>query len=234
MKKIFFTLILGLIMSFGLLAQNEMWIYNSDGTIKTCKISEVDSINFTANMINMLLYKNGDNNTLSVAAIDSIVFKQIVNPGDDNQGGNEDDNQGGNEDDNQGGNEDDNQGDIPGDGEYTAVYVEFDGDKATVRHDIDSEKFVVGIEGADVSVATTAGIKNIRYYLSGQTTDGSFALESDSEFDVVLNGVNITSSAKVPLDLAKKVERNIIVANGTVNVLTDNTGCTTKYWQLCF
>ena len=107
MKKIFFTLILGLIMSFGLLAQNEMWIYNSDGTIKTCKISEVDSINFTTNMINMLLYKNGDNNTLSVAAIDSIVFKQIVNPGDDNQGGNEDDNQGGNEDDNQGGNEDD-------------------------------------------------------------------------------------------------------------------------------
>ena len=84
MKKIFFTLILGLIMSFGLLAQNEMWIYNSDGTIKTCKISEVDSINFTTNMINMLLYKNGDNNTLSVAAIDSIVFKQIVNPGDDN------------------------------------------------------------------------------------------------------------------------------------------------------
>ena len=236
MKKIFFTLILGLIMSFGLLAQNEMWIYNSDGTIKTCKISEVDSINFTTNMINMLLYKNGDNNTLSVAAIDSIVFKQIINPGDDNQGGNEDDNQGGNEDDNQGGNEDDNQGgneddnqgDIPEDGEYTAVYVEFDGDNATVRHDIDSENFVVNIEGADVSIVTTAGIENIIYYLSGQTSEGSFALESDSEFDVVLNGVDITSSTKVPLDLAKKVERNIIVADGTTNVLTDNTGSSGK------
>ena len=57
MKKIFLTLILGLTMSLGLSAQNEMWIYNSDGTIKTCKISEVDSINFTSNMINILLYK---------------------------------------------------------------------------------------------------------------------------------------------------------------------------------
>ena len=66
MKKMFFTLILGFIMSLGMFAQNEMWVYNSDGTIKTCKISEVDSINFTANMINMLLYKNGDNNTLAV------------------------------------------------------------------------------------------------------------------------------------------------------------------------
>ena len=219
MKKIFFTLILGLIMSFGLLAQNEMWIYNSDGTIKTCKISEVDSINFTANMINMLLYKNGDNNTLSVAAIDSIVFKQIVNPGDDNQGGNDDNNQGGDEDENQ----DDNQGDNPNDTISSVVYVEFNGATATVRHDIASVDFVVNIEGADVSIVTAAGIEFIQYHLSGQTSDGSFALESDTEFSVILNGVDITSSSKVPLDLAKKVERNIIVADGTVNVLTDNT-----------
>lgn len=203
MKKIFFTLILGLIMSFGLLAQNEMWIYNSDGTIKTCKISEVDSINFTSNMLDMLLYKNGDNNTLPVAAIDSIVFKQIENSGDDN-------------------NEDDNQGDTPNDTVSAVVYVEFNGATAVVRHDIASEDFVVNVDGADVSIVTTAGMEYIQYNLSGQTSDGSFALESDSEFSVVLNGVDITSSSKAPLDLAKKVERNIIVADGTVNVLTDN------------
>lgn len=268
MKKIFLTLIFGLIISLGLMAQNEMWIYNSDGTIKTCKISEIDSIDFSANMLNMLLHKNGGDNTLSVVAIDSIVFKQIINPGDDNQDGNgdedADDNQGGNDDenqddngdgndntdDNQGGseddsqdgdgdenedgdgnqdeNEDDNQGDIPEDVDSTVVYIEFNGDRATVRYDVNLENFEVNIDGADVKIIAATGIKNIRYYLSGQTSDGSFALESDSEFDVVLNGVNITSSSKVPLDLAKKVERNIIVANGTTNVLTDNVGSSGK------
>ena len=217
MKKLFFTLILSLIMSFGSFAQNEMWIYNSDGTIKTCKISEVDSINFSINMLDMLLYKNGDNSTFSVAAIDSIIFKKVVNTGDDNQGGNEDDNNG---DDNNG---DDNQGDTPNDTISSVVYVEFNGTTATVRHEIDSENFVVTIEGADVSIVTTASIENIQYNLSGQTADGSFSLESDSEFDIVLNGVEITSSSKVPLNLSKKVERDIIVAEGTTNILTDNT-----------
>lgn len=212
-------------MSLGMFAQNEMWVYNSDGTIKTCKISEVDSMNFTSSMLEMLLYKNGDNNTMSVAAIDSIVFKQIVNPGDDNgnEDGNQDENQGGDDNGNEDGNEDDNQGDNPNDTISSVVYVEFNGATATVRHDIASEDFVVNIEGADVSVVTAAGIEFIQYHLSGQTSDGSFALESDTEFSVLLNGVDITSSSKVPLDLAKKVERNIIVADGSVNVLTDNT-----------
>ena len=209
MKKLF--LILALVLGINYVnAQNEMWIYNSDGTIKTCKISEIDSINFTSNMLDMLLYKNGENNALTVAAIDSIIFKPIANPGDDNTG-NEDDNQ------------DDNQGDIPNDTVSVVVYVEFNGATAAVRHDIASENFIVNINGADVSIVTTAEIEYIQYNLSGQTSDGSFALESDSEFSIVFNGVDITSSSKAPLDLAKKVERSIIVAGGTVNVLTDNT-----------
>ncbi len=199
MKMIFLTLILGLTMSLGLSAQNEMWIYNSDGTIKTCKVSEIDSINFSTQMLDMLLYKNGDNTQFSVATIDSIIFKHIVMP-DDNQG-------------------DDNTGDTIS----SVVYVEFDGDMATVRHDIASEDFVVNVEGADVNIVTNAAIENIQYCLSGLTPNGSFSLESDSEFSVLLNGVDITSSSKVPLNLAKKVERDIIVADETVNILTDNT-----------
>ena len=187
MKKIFFALTLSLIMSFGLSAQNAMWIYNSNGTITTYKVSEIDSLNFTSNMVNMLLFQNGSSNDLSVASIDSIVFKpmQEIEP--------------------------------------TMVYVEFSNNGATVLHEIESEDFVVNVEGANVSIVTNAGIENLQYYLSGQTSDGSFSLESDTDFELILNGVDITSSTTVPLNLTKKVDREIIVANGTTNVLTDNT-----------
>ena len=187
MKKIFFALTLSLIMSFGLSAQNAMWVYNSNGTITTYKVSEIDSLNFTSNMVNMLLFQNGNDNNFSVENIDSIVFKpmQEIEP--------------------------------------TMVYVEFSNNGATVLHKIESEDFVVNVEGANVSIVTNAGIENLQYYLSGQTSDGSFSLESDTDFKLILNGVDITSSSNVPLNLTKEVGREIIVTNGTTNFLSDNT-----------
>ena len=187
MKKLFLILILFLAVNC-VKAQNAMWIYNSDGTISTCEISEIDSLNFTSGMIKMLLHKNGGNNAFSVADIDSIMFKPSSQ-----------------------------------DNDSLAVYVDYNDDVATVRHNIDSEDFVVAVNGADVSIVTAASIENLRYYLSGHTSNGSFSLESDMSYDVVLNNVDITSETTVPLNLTKKVERNIIVANGTVNVLTDSS-----------
>ena len=186
MKKIFFALTFSLIISFGLSAQNAMWVYNSNGTITTYKVDELDSLNFTENMVNMLLFQNGINDNLSVENIDSIVFKPVQNI------------------------------------EPSMVYVEFNSNGATVLHEIESDDFVVNVEGADVNIVTTAGIENLQYCLSGKTSDGSFSLESDTDFKLILNGVDITSSSKVPLNLTKNVGREIIVADGTVNVLTDN------------
>ncbi|MBR5604018.1 MAG: carbohydrate-binding domain-containing protein, partial [Bacteroidales bacterium] len=187
MKKIFFALTLSLIMSFGLSAQNAMWVYNSNGTITTYKVAEIDSLNFTTNMLEMLMFQNGDSSNLAVENIDSIVFRPIQ------------------------------------DIEPSMIYVEFFDNAATVLHEIESEDFVVTIDGANVSIVSDAGIENLQYYLSGKTSDGSFSLESDSDFELILNGVDITSSTTVPLNLAKKVDREIIVADGTTNILTDNT-----------
>ena len=187
MKKIIFALTLSLMMSFGLYAQNAMWVYNSDGTVTIYKVSEIDSLNFTANMLEMLMFQNGNSNGLSVDNIDNIKFKPIQ------------------------------------DIEPSVVYVEFSDNTATVLHGIYSDDFVVTVDGANVSIVSDAGIENLQYYLSGQTSDGSFSLESDSDFQLVLNGVDITSSTTVPLNLAKKVDREIIVASGTTNILTDNT-----------
>ena len=185
MKKLF--LILTLVLGINCVnAQNAMWIYNSDGTISTYSVSEVDSLNFTSNMIDMMLHRNGSNTTFSVAKIDSIVFKPVF------------------------------------DYDTLVVYVDYNGETATVRHDIESEDFVVAVNGADVSIVTNAAIENIHYCLSGQTSNGSFSLESDMSYDVILNNVDMTSETTVPLNLAKKVERNIIVLDGTNNVVADS------------
>ena len=167
-------------------AQNAMWIYNSDGTITTYKISEIDSLNFTPNMINMLLYQNGATDDLTVAGIDSIVFR----PADDI--------------------------------EANAILIEYNNDIATVRHNITSEYFNVNVNGADVEIISEASIEGLQYYLSGTTTNGSFSLESDMPYEVILNNTEITSLTNVPLNLSKNVERNIIIANGTTNILSDS------------
>lgn len=186
MKKLFIIISLVLMMNF-VSAQNAMWIYNSDGTITTYKISEIDSLNFTPNMINMLLYQNGATDDLTVAGIDSIVFR----PADDI--------------------------------EANAILIEYNNDIATVRHNITSEYFNVNVNGADVEIISEASIEGLQYYLSGTTTNGSLSLESDMTYDVILNNVEITSTTTVPLNLPKNIERNIIIANGTTNILTDNT-----------
>ena len=176
MKKLLIIISLVLMMNF-VSAQNAMWIYNSDGTITTYKISEIDSLNFTPNMINMLLYQNGATDDLTVAGIDSIVFR----PADDI--------------------------------EANAILIEYNNDIATVRHNITSEYFNVNVNGADVEIISEASIEGLQYYLSGTTTNGSFSLESDMPYDVILNNTEITSLTNVPLNLSKNVERNIIIAN---------------------
>ena len=74
MKKLFIILLLSFIANHAN-AQNAMWIYNSNGTVSTYNIAEIDSLNFTPNMIDMLLYQDGNNNNFSVSEIDSIIFK---------------------------------------------------------------------------------------------------------------------------------------------------------------
>ena len=186
MKKLFLILLLGLITNLSN-AQNAMWIYNSNGTVSTYNLAEIDSLNFSQNMIEMLLYQNGNNNIIYVSEIDSIIFKPAQ------------------------------------DIEPNTIYVEFNNNVATVRHEITSEDFTVNVDGANVSIVNTS-IENLNYYLSGTSNNGSFSLESEVAYNLILDNIELTSTSTVPLNLTKNVERNIMLANGSVNVLTDNTG----------
>lgn len=185
MKKLFIILLLSFIANHAN-AQNAMWIYNSNGTVSTYNIAEIDSLNFTPNMIDMLLYQDGNNNNFSVSEIDSIIFKPAQ------------------------------------DIEPSSIYVEFNNNGATVRHEVSSEDFVVNVDGANVSIVNSS-VENLSYYLSGTTSDGSFSLESEVAYNIILDNIELTSTTTVPLNLSKNVERNIILANSSFNILTDDT-----------
>lgn len=185
MKKLFIILLLSFIANHAN-AQNAMWIYNSNGTVSTYNISEIDSLNFSPNMIDMLLYQDGNNNIFSVSEIDSIIFKPAQ------------------------------------DIEPSSIYVEFNNNGATVRHEVSSEDFVVNVDGANVSIVNSS-VENLSYYLSGTTSDGSFSLESEVAYNIILDNIELTSTTTVPLNLSKNVERNIILANSSSNILTDDT-----------
>ena len=185
MKKLFIILLLSFIANHAN-AQNAMWIYNSNGTVSTYNIAEIDSLNFTPNLIDMLLYQDGNNNNFSVSEIDSIIFKPAQ------------------------------------DIEPSSIYVEFNNNGATVRHEVSSEDFVVNVDGANVSIVNSS-VENLSYYLSGTTSDGSFSLESEVAYNIILDNIELTSTTTVPLNLSKNVERNIILANSSSNILTDDT-----------
>lgn len=185
MKKLFIILLLSFIANHAN-AQNAMWIYNSNGTVSTYNIAEIDSLNFTPNMTDMLLYQDGNNNNFSVSEIDSIIFKPAQ------------------------------------DIEPSSIYVEFNNNGATVRHEVSSEDFVVNVDGANVSIVNSS-VENLSYYLSGTTSDGSFSLESEVAYNIILDNIELTSTTTVPLNLSKNVERNIILANSSSNILTDDT-----------
>ena len=178
-------------------AQNTIFIHNNDGTKQSAGITSVDSITFSAGMNNLYLFRQGVKLDFSVAAIDSIVFGRLAPADTTGQ-------------------------DTAAAQDSMLVYVDYQHEKAVVTHCLTSPKFSVAVSGAHVSIVSTMGLAGMKFYLSGSTPDGSFSLDNDAKYELVLNGVSISSATTVPIKLGKKTARTITLANGTVSTLTDS------------
>ncbi|AEF85366.1 clostridium cellulosome enzyme, dockerin type I [Treponema primitia ZAS-2] len=67
------------------------------------------------------------------------------------------------------------------------------------------------------------------YALSGSLSDGQVIVDVDKNVNLILNGVNITSSKGAPLALFGKKKKIISLAEGTQNTLTDAAAYTSFY-----
>ena len=90
---------------------------------------------------------------------------------------------------------------------------------ATVSGD---DEGIVSISGNDV-IATNTSKNNIKYVLTGETTDGFFKLYSSKKQAIVLNGVKITNPDGAAINNQSKKRTFIVLNDGTKNYLTDGT-----------
>src|SRR5574344_90127 len=75
------------------------------------------------------------------------------------------------------------------------------------------------VDGANVTITST--IKNVYYTLSGTTTDGSFKIYSDKKFELIFNGVNITSKSGAAINVQSSKTTFAVLTSGTTNTLAD-------------
>jgi trimeric autotransporter adhesin len=101
------------------------------------------------------------------------------------------------------------------------VSIAYSGTTATVDNPYASYGVSVAVTGADVVVTSTASVAGIEYRLSGTTTDGMFKIDSDEDFELALNGVQITNTNGPAINVQADVTIGVELVTGTSSVLTD-------------
>ena len=99
----------------------------------------------------------------------------------------------------------------------TTVYINFDGDTATVTGGNTST--MATVSGAHVTM--TSASKRVRYIVSGSTSNGSLKFYSERKFQLLLNGVDITNPHGAAVNNQCGKSFYLVINDGTVNTLRD-------------
>ena len=99
----------------------------------------------------------------------------------------------------------------------TTMYINFDGDTATVTGETTST--FVTVEGAHVTI--TSATRRVRYIVSGSTSNGSLKFYSERKFQLLLNGADITNPHGAAINNQCGKPLYVVLKEGTVNTLRD-------------
>lgn len=100
------------------------------------------------------------------------------------------------------------------------------GSSITIQNPLEGQGVKISISNNDVIVTGT--VAGVEYVLSGTTTDGSIKIYSDSKYKLTLNGLNITNNDGPAINLQSKKRCFLVLADGTINSLTDGTSYATN------
>lgn len=103
------------------------------------------------------------------------------------------------------------------------IYVNYNGTSVSVINPLAFEGVTIDVNGADVTVNSTALDNEVTYILSGTTTDGLFKVYSNYKFNLILNGVNITNPDGPAINIQSKKKCSLTLNTGTTNSLTDGS-----------
>lgn len=108
------------------------------------------------------------------------------------------------------------------------IYITYNGTSVNVINPLSSAGVTITTSGAGVTVVSTAGIPNIVYHLSGNTSDGFLNITSDKKFTLSLEGVSITSTTGAAINSVIDKNMTVILANNSTNYLKDCANGTQK------
>lgn len=97
------------------------------------------------------------------------------------------------------------------------VYIIYNGSSATVTNPFSNDGVSVSANGGNVTVSSTKA--NVPYVVSGTSANGSLTLYSASSFNLIINGLNLTSTSTAAISIASNVDANLTL-RGTSS-LTD-------------
>ncbi len=101
------------------------------------------------------------------------------------------------------------------------IVVTYSGSTATVSvPEAIASDVTVSQSGADVVITNTNKANEVEYVLQGTSSEGSFTLNASYKTTITLNGLTLSSSA-CPINLQCGKRISLVVADGTVNTITD-------------
>lgn len=113
------------------------------------------------------------------------------------------------------------------------VVVRYNGNTATVSVPSTVSGVTYSVSGAHVSLTSTNVTDELEYVLQGQSSAGSLTYTGSYKCKFYLNGLNLTSNQGAAIDLqcGKRIE--LILHEGSTNVLCDAPGGTQKAALYC-
>lgn len=101
-----------------------------------------------------------------------------------------------------------------------SIFINFYESNVQITNPFNNEGVSITLDGADVVVNSIIE-HQINYYLSGNTSSGSFKIYSKNDFNLILNNANITNNDGPAINIQSNVKCNVILPSETINKLSD-------------
>ena len=104
------------------------------------------------------------------------------------------------------------------------LYIMYDGDKTKIKNPrADVAHVCLNDSNADILIQIDGKTIHPIISISGQSTDGRLCVDSEVEYTLVLNGVNLSSSHAPAVNSMSKQKTTVVIEEGTSNTLSDGS-----------
>lgn len=107
------------------------------------------------------------------------------------------------------------------------IYIIYNGtDNATIINPFGNQGVVITAVGGIVTVTATSAFDNLEYNVLGSSTNGTLAMTTNRDVNLVFNNLTLTNPTGAPINLSTTKIANIFLTAGTTTTLSDGATST--------